>query len=206
MLRTARRRRRTGVTIEGSGRRCCVVDVVPPALRQTLLSRTSRDRAPACRHLPAGGTPEKTRHLPSPVGTFARQERCMTMTKTEPFHAETGPSPSAVAWSVLASMRLNLVTKASTSQQRLGVAHLPRGEGGRSGIPASPHHGFPALPVSVSTGWSGGRADRGRDPVVVIAPLSESDSVVTATSEKVRHDQANDHQRERARRDPRRNS
>lgn len=180
-LRTARRRRRTGAE-EGSGRRFAWSTWwwLSPLLSRSL------------------GKP-KDRHLPCPPGggafterTFARQERCMTTPKTAADRTD-GELPSAASRPVRGSMQLNLMAKATTSQPRLSVSDL--GEGGWS----RPHASPPRAPGIKSSG-----------PFAVITkpkhPQDLGAGVVTTTSEKVRHDQANDHQRERVRRDPRSDS
>lgn len=123
----------------------------------------------------------------------------MTTTKTAQFRTDTGLPAFGVARPARSLMQLNLMAKASTSQQcdslvpdSPGALALGVGEGGRSSTPAS-------QPPALS-----GTAGSWRGPFVVFAKPKSSD--VTTTSEKVRHDQANDHQRERVRRDPRSDS
>ena len=126
----------------------------------------------------------------------------MTTSKTGHDRSDQGQLPGlAAARPVRALVQLNLMTKASTTQQPLCEQPLPvplvsDGEGGRSALPpaASPPTGSPAsLPV--------------RGPfAVIVKPSSKTAADETTTSENVRHDQANDHQRERVRRDPRRDS
>ncbi len=109
----------------------------------------------------------------------------MTTTKIAQVRTARELPGSVVTSAVGASVRLNLMAKA------------PLGEGERSSFSALKPHGSPAA-----------KLDRG--PFVVVAPPSPGKTAgaadVTTTSEKVRHDQANDHQRERVRRDPCRDS